>query len=191
MRRVRLKENRKIIFLPRSRQYHIRRQVKCCTRHAQLQHMPHARKVLLSRHTSSCVRLATFYARTCLSRRCRSNSVDPDGEWPRRRGDLPTQLFRMILSVPLISNVSQTSALRNTVLIRDKQLTRAKKERTASDEGRPWIYVAVSRSVGCHHHSCESCSSDMPLIRPIPVPSLTQTHPTICSRLAAMCSAAQ
>ena len=57
------------------------------------------------------------------------------------------QLVGRILSVPLVSNLSQTSALKNTVLIRDKQLTRAKKERTASDEGRPWIYLAVSRSV--------------------------------------------
>ena len=141
-------KNTKIIFLPRSRQSHRhRQQVKCCTRHAQLQHMPHARKVLLSRYTSSCVRLATFYAHTRLSRRCRSESADPDGEWPRRTGDLPTQLFRRILSVPLVSNLSQTSALKNTALIRDKQLTRANKERTASDEGRPWIYLAVSRSV--------------------------------------------
>ena len=82
--------------------------------------------------------MATFYAHTRLSHRCRSESADPDGEWPRRTGDLPTQLVRRIFSVPLVSNLSQTSALKNTALIRDKQLIQAEKERTASDDGPPW-----------------------------------------------------
>ena len=81
--------------------------------------------------------MATFYAHARLSHRCCSESADPDGEWPRRTGDLPTQLVRRIFSVPLVSNLSQTSALKNTALIRDKQLIQAEKKRTASDDGPP------------------------------------------------------
>ena len=150
------KTERSSFFHGRANRHRHRQQVKCCTRHAQLQHMPRARKVLLSRYTSSCVRLATFYAHARLSHRCRSESADPDGEWPRRTGDLPTQLVRRIFSVPLVSNLSQTSALKNTALIRDKQLIlaersgqRATTDRHGASVHENCLFCTVVTAVEC------------------------------------------